>query len=51
MQRYIHDQNLAHYRRLLAEPDVANDQARYKMLIRLLTEEGANPVPDTKVRM
>jgi hypothetical protein len=51
MERYIHEQNLDHYRRLLAEPDVANDQTRHKMLIRLLTDECANPVLGTKVRM
>ena len=51
MERYIHEQNLEHYRRLLAEPDVANDQVRHKMLIRLLTDEVANPMPDTKVSM
>ena len=50
MERYIHEQNLAHYRRLLAEPDVANDQTRHVILIRLLSEEKANITLGTKVR-
>jgi hypothetical protein len=51
MERYIHEQNLEHYRRLLAEPDVANDQVRYEMLIRLLTDEVAKQMPNMKMRM
>jgi hypothetical protein len=38
---FVHRQNLEHYRRLLAEPDVANDQVRHKLLIRLLADEEA----------
>ena len=41
MERFVHRENLAHYRRLLAEPDVANDQVRYQMLMRLLADETA----------
>ena len=45
MNPFIHRQNLAHYRRLLAEPNVANDPVRHKSLLRLLAEEEAK---DTK---
>ena len=41
MDRYVHRENLAHYRRLLAEPDVANNQPRHKLLLKLLAEEEA----------
>lgn len=41
MDRFVHRENIAHYRRLLAEPDVANDQARHRMLLRLLADETA----------
>jgi hypothetical protein len=41
MDRFVHRENLAHYRRLLAEPDVEKDQVRYKLLIRLLADEQA----------
>ena len=41
MEHFIHCQNLAHYRRLLAEPDVANNPARHKTLTRLLADEQA----------
>ncbi|MDP1865196.1 hypothetical protein [Bradyrhizobium sp.] len=41
MERFVHRENLAHYRRLLAEPDVADDPIRHQMLIRLLAEETA----------
>jgi hypothetical protein len=44
MERYIHQQNLAHYRRLLAEAELATskDELRHSMLMRLLAEEEAN---------
>ena len=46
MDRFIHRENLAHYRRLLAEPDVANDQARHKVISQLLADEEAkNAIP------
>ena len=41
MDRFAHRENLAHYRRLLAEPGVANDQVRHKLLVRLLADEQA----------
>ena len=41
MVRFIHRENLEHYRRLLAEPDVANDQMRHDVLLRLLADEEA----------
>ena len=41
MDRFVHRENIAHYRRLLADPDVVNDQARYRMLMRLLADETA----------
>jgi hypothetical protein len=41
MDRFVHRENLAHYRRLLAEPDVANDRVRHKVLVRLLADEQA----------
>jgi hypothetical protein len=39
MDRFIHRENLAHYRRLLAEPNVTNDPVRYELLNKLLAEE------------
>lgn len=41
MERFVHRENLALYRRLLAEPDVTDDQLRHKMLIQLLADETA----------
>ena len=41
MDRFVHSENLAHYRRLLNEPDVANDPVRHNLLIRLLAIEEA----------
>jgi len=41
MNIFVHRQNLEHYRRLLAEPEVANDPVRHKMLIQLLADEEA----------
>lgn len=41
MERFIHRENLAHYRRLLAEPNVADDQVRHKVLVQLLANETA----------
>ena len=42
MERFVHRENLAHYRRLLAEPDVTDDQARHKVLMQLLADETAS---------
>ena len=45
MDRYIHRENLSHYRRLLTEPGVANDQRRHDVLLKLLADEEAkNPI-------
>jgi hypothetical protein len=41
MERFIRRENIAHYRRLLAEPHVLKDQVRHKELLRLLAEEVA----------
>jgi hypothetical protein len=41
MDYFIHRANLAHYRRLLAEPNVASDTVRHRTLIRLLSDESA----------
>jgi hypothetical protein len=41
MERYIHRENIAHHKRLLAEPHVLKDQVRHKELLRLLAEEVA----------
>ena len=44
MERYVHQENLAHLRRLLAEAKLATsrDEMRHSMLMRLLAEEEAN---------
>src|SRR5216683_473939 len=44
MGNFIHQQNLAHYRRLLAEAELATseDEIRHSMLMRLLAEEETN---------
>jgi len=39
VDRFVHQKNLEHFRRLLAEPDAAKDPDRHKMLLRLLAEE------------
>jgi hypothetical protein len=39
MEHFIHRENLAHYRRLLAETDVTTDPVRHKELKRLLAAE------------
>lgn len=39
MDRFIHRENIAHYRRLLAEADVTTDQVRHRELTRLLAAE------------
>jgi hypothetical protein len=41
MERFIHDANMAHYRRLIAESerDPKRDEVRHKMLLTLLAEE------------
>jgi hypothetical protein len=44
MENFVHQQNLAHYRRLLADAELATseDEIRHSMLMRLLAEEEAN---------
>ena len=44
MEYFVHRQNLAHYRRLLAEAELAtsSDEIRHSMLMRLLAEVEAN---------
>jgi hypothetical protein len=41
MERFIHDANIAHYQRLIAESerDPKRDENRHKMLLTLLAEE------------
>ena len=41
VDRFIHEQNLAHYRRLLAEASVMVDEVRHKWLLKLLADEEA----------
>ena len=43
MEYFVHHQNLAHYRRLLAKAELATskDEIRHSMLMRLLAEEEA----------
>jgi hypothetical protein len=43
MDRFIHNENVAHYRKLIAlgEGDPSRDEARHQMLLRLLAEEEA----------
>ena len=46
MDRFIHDENIARYRKLIAisEGDPARDEARHQMLLRLLAEEEAKRI-------
>jgi hypothetical protein len=46
MERYIHDQNLAHYRRLVAESerDPSRNQVQHNWLLKLLADEEAEHV-------
>jgi len=41
MERYIHEQNLAHYRRLIAASklDPSRDEVQHKWLLKLLADE------------
>jgi hypothetical protein len=47
MQNFIHNENIARYRRLIAiaEGDPSCDEARYRVLLRLLAEELAENTP------
>jgi hypothetical protein len=44
MEYFVHQQNLAHCRRLLAHAELvtSSDERRHSMLMRLLAEEEAN---------
>ena len=44
MDRFIHRENIAHYRRLLAEASAPSDRGRHKMLVHLLAVEIAKDV-------
>jgi hypothetical protein len=41
MQRYVHEENIVRYRKLIAisEGDPSRDEARHRMLLQLLAEE------------
>ena len=41
MDHFDRRENIAHYRRLLADPNVGNDPVRHKLLVRLLADEEA----------
>jgi hypothetical protein len=43
MDRFIHEQNLANYRRLIAESNLAvtKDEVQHKWLLKLLADEEA----------
>ena len=50
MERYIHEQNLAHYRRLIAESTLNPDrnEIQHKWLLKLLADEIAKGSPDLR---
>ena len=41
MDRFVHRENIAHYKRLLAETNAPSDPGRHKMIVRLLADETA----------
>lgn len=43
MERFVHNANIEHYRRLIAESelDLSRDEDRHRMLLTLLAEEVA----------
>jgi hypothetical protein len=43
MPSYVHDENIAHFKRLIAESqlDPSRDEGRHKILLTLLSEEKA----------
>jgi hypothetical protein len=47
MDRYIHDQNLAHYRKVLSE---TTDPTKRQTLLKLLADEQANVRPLTETK-
>ena len=46
MQRFVHNENIARYRKLIAisEGDPLRDEVRYQTLLRLLAEEETKDV-------
>ena len=46
MQRYVHDENIARYRKLIAISvgDPLRDEVRHQILLRLLAEQGTKDV-------
>jgi hypothetical protein len=50
VERYIHEQNLAHYRRLIAESALNPDrnEIQHKWLLKLLADEIAKVSPDLR---
>ena len=45
MEHYIHRENIMMYMKLLADPEVARDPERHRLLLRLLAEEQAKDGP------
>jgi hypothetical protein len=45
MDRYIHEQNLVHYRKVLSE---TTEPTKRQTVLKLLADEQANPIPPTK---
>jgi hypothetical protein len=41
VQRFVHNENIAHYKKLIAESESnpSRDEARHRMLLRLLAQE------------
>jgi hypothetical protein len=52
MERYIHEQNLAHYRRLIAASklDPSHDEVQHKWLLKLLADEIAKGAASSRDR-
>jgi hypothetical protein len=44
MDQFVHRENLAHYQRLLAEPNVTDDPVRHEVINKLLAKEMAKGV-------
>ena len=39
MDHFIRKENISHFRRLMADPHVADDPVRHQLLLKLLAEE------------
>ena len=52
MPDFVHNENIARYRKLLAvvEGDLSRDEARYQMLLRLLADEVAKDAQPVRGR-